>query len=104
MCLAVAAVVAVELKDTARKFAVGVTALFAVGWFFAYYPIIANSVIPEKRWDAQMFFHDCAKPKRRETLTNTVTQAIDRQTTIVRTREKVETSTKDIPPSGWCWE
>lgn len=104
LCLAVAAVVTVELKDTARKVGVGVTALFAVGWFFAYYPIIANSAIPETRWDAQMFFQSCEKPPHRETLTNTVTQAIDRNTTIVKTNERVETSTKDIPPSGWCWK
>ena len=104
LCLAVAAVVTVELKDTARKVGVGVTALFAVGWFFAYYPIIANSAVPEERWDAQMFFQSCEKPTYRRTMTNTVTQAIDRNTTIIKTNERVNTDTKDIPPSGWCWK
>lgn len=103
ICLAVAAVLTNELTGTVRKVAVTLAAFFSIGWFFAYYPIIANAPIPEERWDAQMLFDDCEKAPRRELATNTVTQAINRQTTIVRTAVRTRTDTKDFPPLGWCW-
>ncbi|HYI44984.1 MAG TPA: phospholipid carrier-dependent glycosyltransferase [Actinomycetota bacterium] len=103
MCLAISYVVGVLAKGKARKVAVGLTILFSAGWFFAYYPIIANVPIPTERWDAQMFFSDCKVPPRRDVQTQTVTQAQDRQTTIVKTNVRTATSTKDIPPPGWCW-
>jgi dolichyl-phosphate-mannose--protein O-mannosyl transferase len=103
LCLAVAAVVERELTGTLRKVALVVTAVFSVGWFFAYYPIMTNQPISHDRWDAQMFFKDCKKPDVRRTKTATVTQAVNRNTTIVKTNERVDTDNKDIPPLGWCW-
>lgn len=103
ICLAMAAVVTKEFQGRLRTVGTTVVAVLAVGWFFAYYPIIANVPISVERWDAQMLFDDCEKPERKEVVTNTVTQAIDRQTTIVKTNRRTRTDTKNIPPDGWCW-
>ncbi|MEA2447596.1 MAG: hypothetical protein QOK47_1233, partial [Actinomycetota bacterium] len=75
----------------------------SAGWFFLYYPIMADVPISTDRWEAQMFFNSCDKEPHTEGKTNTVTQAIDRHTTIVKTRVTTNTSTKNDPPIGWCW-
>lgn len=103
MCLAVAHVVGVLARGTTKKVLVAVAAVFSVGWFFLYYPIIADVPISKERWDAQMVFQDCHVPSRRDIETHTVTQAINKQTTIIKTNLRTETSTKHIPPPGWCW-
>jgi dolichyl-phosphate-mannose--protein O-mannosyl transferase len=103
MFLAVAYVVGVITTGVARKIAVVAVGILSVGWFFLYYPIIGNVPISFDRWDAQMFFQDCHVPPHRELETHTVTQAINRETTIIKTRIRTEDKTKDFPPTGWCW-
>jgi dolichyl-phosphate-mannose--protein O-mannosyl transferase len=103
MCLGVTYVVSVAATGTLRKVAVIATVVLSAGWFFAYYPIIADVPISNTRWDAQMFFNDCDKAPHSDKRTNTVTQAIDRHTTIVKTRTVTDTNTKNFPPVGWCW-
>lgn len=103
MCLAIAYVVTVVAQGRLRKVAVVATTILSAGWFFLYYPIIADVPISTDRWEAQMFFDDCDKKPRRDRESHTVTQAIDRQTTIIKTRVVTETNTKNYPPEGWCW-
>jgi len=100
MCLAIAYAITTIRRTVVRRALVGLAVIAGAGWFLLYYPILSNVAIDESRWRAQMFFADCEKPPPTPR-TNTVTQAIDRQTTIIKTN--VKSSDKDLPPKGWCW-
>ncbi len=103
MHLGIAYVIANVARGLTQKIALGVAVIFSVGWFFLYYPVIGFVPISQGRWDNQMFLQSCGVAHARVTVTNTVTQAVNRETTIARTRTHTSID-KDIPPKGWCWK
>jgi dolichyl-phosphate-mannose-protein mannosyltransferase len=93
-------------REWKGRIAVVVVTAAAVGIFFFYYPVMAYVPIDEAAWKQRIWvFDNCDKQKPPlTTMTNTVTQAIGPETTIVKTFTRTRVGGEDQqPPEGWCW-
>jgi dolichyl-phosphate-mannose--protein O-mannosyl transferase len=93
-------------REWKGRIVVGAVTAAAVGFFFFYYPVMAFVPIEQSALDQRIWiFDNCDKPKPPlSTVTNTVTQAIGPETTIVKTFTRTRLGGEDqLPPEGWCW-
>jgi len=75
-------------------YGVAVIALFAY-----FYPVLAQASLPERQWQARMWFESCDRiPAKTTTSTSVETR---RRATVTRT--SVSTLEESPPPDGWCW-
>jgi dolichyl-phosphate-mannose-protein mannosyltransferase len=102
MCLALGWVATRIGESWEARAAQAVFAVFAVGLFVFYYPLLAKVGISQQEWDRRIWIfgddEQCAKPADAVT-TATVTTTVGAQVTT----QVTQSTDPSAPPKGWCW-
>lgn len=103
MCMALGYVATRIGRSWEARAAVAIFAVFSLGFFTFYYPLLTKGPLTREDWSKRLLFFNkaeqCEKPEGVET-TETVTETENNEVT---TSESVSNTNEDLPPKGWCW-